>query len=557
MFAADPCRLPILEFQPSAYCHWQLELEPPIAWLRLNVSETGGVFEGYELKMNSYDIGVDIELNHIIQSLRFEHPEIKAVVVGSARRDTWCAGANIRMLAGSSHQHKVNFCKFTNETRNAMEDASRFSGQTYLSAIDGPAAGGGYELALATDYLLLIDDGNAAVSLPEVPLLAVLPGTGGLTRLVDKRRVRRDLADVFSTLEEGVRGQRAVAWRLVDETLPRSQFQARVEEVAAQRARASDRPEQGGIALTPLRREISDSLLSYSHLTVSFDRKWGHARFDILAANAGACPADEQQLIEQGASFWPLALMRELDDAILHCRFNEPNLGTWLFTSQGSVEAVLAFDGFLHKHQQHWLVREVLLLIKRTLKRLDVSSRSLFTLIEPGSCFAGFLAELAFAADRSYMLKGSIEGDARPPATLTLTQSNFGNFPMPNDQSRLESRFYGEPENLSAANNLLNQPLPAEAACSAGLVTFTPDDIDWEEEIRLLLEERSAYSPDALTGMEASLRFPGPETMESKIFARLTAWQNWIFQRNNAVGEAGALRRYGTGKRPVFDKNRV
>ena len=542
---------------PRRYRHWKLSISAPLAELVMAVDPAAGMFDGYELKLNSYDIGVDIELNDAIQRLRFEHPEVKTVILTAAAGGMFCAGANIRMLAGAAHAHKVNFCRFTNETRNAIEDASRFSGQRYLAAINGTAAGGGYELALATDYIILIDDGNAAVSLPEVPLLAVLPGTGGLTRLVDKRKVRRDLADVFCTTEEGIKGRRAVEWRLVDETVPTSKMETRVRQCAAEMAQTSDRPEGvPGIELTELERHVDDDEIRYPYLMLRLNRMQGTVELTARGPDGGL-PEDPDAAAGQGARFWPLALSRALDDALLHLRFNEPALGTLIFKAEGDPEQVEAFDNFLHRHAGHWLMREILLYIKRTLKRLDLTSRTTFTLVEPGSCFVGFLAELLFAADRSYMLDGQFEGDSRPAPGIGLTASNFGPLPMSNGLTRLETRFLGEPESLENARALVGRTLDARTALNAGLVTFTPDDIDWKDEIRLLLEARASFSPDALTGMEANLRFAGPETMETRIFGRLTAWQNWIFQRPNAVGEAGALRRYGSGQAPEFDKKRV
>lgn len=548
-----------LDFQtsPERYRHWQLSFDGPIAELKMDVDENAGMFPGYELKLNSYDIGVDIELYDAIQRLRFEHPEVKTVIVSSAKDTMFCAGANIRMLAGAAHDHKVNFCKFTNETRNSIEDASKFSGQRYLCAINGTAAGGGYELALAADYLILIDDGNAAVSLPEIPLLAVLPGTGGLTRLVDKRKVRRDLSDVFCTVEEGVKGKKAVDWRLIDETVPTSKFAERVREKAQAMVNDSDRPDNAkGVQLEPLVREINNDNYSYSSLRFDINRQTRTATL-IIKGPADTCVNSIDEIEELGDQFWPLALARELDDALLHLRFNEPTIGTLVIKSEGDVDTVLSYDSFLHENSEHWLVREILLFWKRTLKRLDVTSRTLFAFIEPGSCFAGFLAELIFAVDRSYMLEGQFENDDRDEAVLVLTQSSFGSFPMSNDLSRLESRFYGETESVGNAEELIGKKLDAAASEEAGLVTFSLDDIDWEDEVRMLVEERASFSPDALIGMEANLRFVGPETMETKIFGRPTAWQNWIFQRPNAVSDEGALRLYGTGTRADFDKKRV
>ena len=548
-----------LDFQtdPQRYRHWKLTISGPVARLEMDVDENGAMFPGYELKLNSYDIGVDIELYDAIQRLRFEHPEVKTVVVSSNKPTMFCAGANIRMLAGASHGHKVNFCKFTNETRNAIEDAGEFSGQRYLCALNGTAAGGGYELALAMDYLILIDDGNAAVSLPEIPLLAVLPGTGGLTRIVDKRKVRRDLADVFCTVEEGVKGRRAVDWRLVDETVPSSQFAQRVAERAEEMSRMSDRPDTaGGVQLTPLSRTIEADGIEYDWLDLSIDRNNRNVTLHIRAPDSEA-PGSPEQVIALGDRFWPLALARQLDDALLHLRFNEPDIGTIIITSVGASDIVEGYDEFLLRHKNDWLIREIILYWKRTLKRLDLTSRTSFALVEPGSCFVGLLAELLFAVDRSYMLEGRFEDDDTPAPTIMLSETNFGPLPMSNGLTRLETRFLGEPGSVTGARDHIGRELDAALAAELGLVTFTPDDIDWEDEIRMLLEERASFSPDALVGMEANLRFAGPETMETKIFGRLTAWQNWIFQRPNAVSDAGALRRYGTGLRPEYDKDRV
>ncbi len=548
-----------LDFQthPDSYRHWKLTTSGAVANLDMDVDEDGAVFPGYELKLNSYDIGVDIELYDAIQRLRFEHPEVKTVVVSSNKPTMFCAGANIRMLAGASHGHKVNFCKFTNETRNAIEDAGEFSGQRYLCALNGTAAGGGYELALAMDYLILIDDGNAAVSLPEIPLLAVLPGTGGLTRIVDKRKVRRDLADVFCTVEEGVKGQRAVDWRLVDETAPSSGFAQRVTERAREMSLTSDRPDTArGVQLTPLSRTIKADSIEYDWLNLTIDRK--NRNVTLLIKGPGTeAPDATADVVERGDQFWPLTLVRQLDDALLHLRLNEPTIGTIIITSAGAVESVKVYDEFLQRHKDDWLIREIILYWKRTLKRLDMTSRTSFALIEPGSCFAGFLAEFLFAVDRSYMLDGQFEDDDTSPAAIILTESNFGPLPMANGLTRLQTRFLGEPDSVETTRKFIGQNIDSARASELGLVTFTPDDIDWEDEIRMLLEERASFSPDALVGMEANLRFAGPETMETKIFGRLTAWQNWIFQRPNAVSDAGALRRYGTGLRPEYDKNRV
>ncbi len=542
---------------PERYRHWRIDITAPIATLSMDVDESAGLVPGYKLKLNSYDLGVDIELYDAVQRLRFEHPEVRTVVIQSGKDKVFCSGANIRMLGISAHGHKVNFCKFTNETRNAIEDASEFSGQRYLCAINGTAAGGGYELAAATDYLMLVDDGNAAVSLPEVPLLAVLPGTGGLTRLVDKRKVRRDLADVFCTLEEGIRGQRAVDWRLVDETVARTAFDQRIQEKAEQMAQSSDRPADAiGVSLTPIEREISDDNIAYSTVRAQLDRT-ARVVTIVLEGPVNAPPSGSDEMLEQGVDFWPLVLSRELDDLLLHLRFNEAELGTLVFKTSGDTAAVAGFDRWLRENEDHWLVREILLYWKRTLKRVDYTSRTTFALVEPGSCFTGLLAELLFSVDRTYMLEGQFDEDDRPPATIQLTESNFGMFAMGNGLTRLETRFLGEPDTLAGARKLIGSELDALAALDAGLITFAPDDIDWEDEIRLLLEERASFSPDSLTGMEANLRFAGPETVETKIFGRLTAWQNWIFQRPNAVSESGALKSYGTGKRPEYDRKRV
>jgi len=542
---------------PSRYRHWRLITGSAVAELVLDVDESAGLFEGYELKLNSYDLGVDIELYDAMQRLRFEHPEAKAVILRSGKTRVFSAGANIRMLAGASHGHKVNFCKFTNETRNAMEDSSENSGQRWLCAINGTAAGGGYELALAADYLVLTDDGSASVSLPEVALLAVLPGTGGLTRITDKRKVRRDLADVFCTFEEGVKGARAVEWRLVDEVVANSRFDATVRARAEELAARSDRPDgETGITLEPLARTVDGDGLRYRHVTVDFDRQAHLAAITVKGPGDGP-PASPDDAKRQGSDFWPLAVARELDDAILHLRFNEPDLGVIHFKTAGDAAQVLAHDSFLEAHAAHWLMREILLLWKRVLKRIDVTSRSLAALIEPGSCFAGTLAELAFASDRSYMALGRFDGDNRPEATLTLGPVNFGRYPMANGLTRLATRFLGTPEAVEKAGAHIGEPLDARAAEALGLITFAYDDIDWDDEIRIFQEERSSFSPDALTGLEANLRFAGPETMETRIFGRLTAWQNWIFQRPNAAGPEGALKRYGTGQRASFDGKRV
>lgn len=548
-----------IDFQtePSRYRHWKLTFRGAIADLVMDVDENAGLLGGYQLKMNSYDLGVDIELADAVQRLRFEHPEVKVVILRSAKDRVFSAGANIRMLAGASHAHKVNFCKFTNETRNAMEDASRHSGQKYLCVIQGTAAGGGYELALACDEIILSDDGNSTVSLPEVPLLAVLPGTGGLTRVTDKRKVRRDLADAFCTTEEGIKGKRAVAWRLVDRVVPNSKLAAVVDEMATRLAGLSDRPAGAvGLPLSPLDRTFTDGGVEYSCVKVEVDPAARRATV-MLHGPGAAAPADADGIVAAGAQFWPLRLARELDDALCHLRLNERAAGVIIFKSEGDPALVLGYDVLLEQTRDHWLSREIRLLWKRVLKRIDVTSRSLVTLVEPGSCFAGTLAEIVLAADRAIMLAGAFPGDNRPPPTLTLGAANFGAYPMPNDLTRLATRFLGEPESVDAARARLGQALSAEEAEAAGLVTFAYDHIDWADEVRIFLEERSSFSADSLTGLEANLRFAGPETMETKIFGRLTAWQNWIFQRPNAAGSDGALKRYGSGVKASFDPERT
>ncbi len=548
-----------IDFQtePARYRHWKLKVDGEIATLVMDVDEKSPLFQGYDLKLNSYDLGVDIELADAIERLRFEHPAVRVLVLRSAKPRVFSAGANIRMLAGATHAHKVNFCKFTNETRNGIEDLSANSGIKSICAINGTAAGGGYELALATDYIMLVDDGAAAVSLPELPLLAVLPGTGGLTRVSDKRRVRRDHADVFCTTEEGIKGKRAVEWRLVDVVVPGSKFdeaiEARAKEFAAQSGRAAA---GAGIALAPLSRKFTDDAIAYGTLTVEFDRPSRIATI-LVRGPATPPPASADAMRAQGAEFWPLKLARELDDAILHIRLNELEIAAIVFKSSGDPGDVLAYDRFLDANQQHWLAREIRLLWKRVLKRVDLTSRSLVTLIEPGSCFVGTLAELPFASDRAYMLIGGRGGDNKPPASIALSEANFGAYPMANGLTRLASRFLAAPGDLERVKAECGKTIEAEVAQRLGLVTFALDDIDWDDEVRVFLEERASFSPDALTGMEANLRFAGPETMESKIFARLTAWQNWIFQRPNAIGEDGALKRYGSGHKPVFDTRRV
>jgi benzoyl-CoA-dihydrodiol lyase len=557
MRAAEPDQT-LIDFQtdPSRYRHWRITTDGNVATVAMDVSETETLRPGYELKLNSYDLGVDIELYDALQRLRFEHPEIGAVIMTSAKERVFCAGANIKMLGRSTHAHKVNFCKFTNETRNSIEDATANSGQTYLCAINGPCAGGGYELALACDEIVMIDDGSTTVSLPELPLLGVLPGTGGLTRLVDKRFVRRDRADFFCTIEEGIRGQRAVDWGLVDAVCPGSRFEEEVRARAVAAADRSDRPrDAAGVVLTPLARTISPDAITYRYVSVTIDRSLRTATITLRTPD-GSAP-DAASLAALGDQWWALVIARELDDAILHLRANEDEIGTWLFNSEGSLEYVLQTDALLDEVRDDWFVREVRLYLKRVLKRLDVTSRSLITAIGPGSCFAGTLFEIALASDQVFMLDGEYEGDPRPPAEICLGPMNFGDFPMVNGLTRLASRFLGDPEAPAALAARIGERFDAAAAEAAGLVTFTPDDIDWDEEIRIVLEARASFSPDALTGMEANLRFAGPETLESKIFSRLSAWQNWIFQRPNAVGENGALTLYGSGSRPDYTKQRV
>ena len=548
-----------IDFQtdPSRYRHWRVAYDGAVATLFMDVDEDGGLFDGYQLKLNSYDLGVDIELADVVQRMRFEHPEVGAVVLRSGKERVFCAGANIRMLGVATHAHKVNFCKFTNETRNAFEAAGGDSGQHYMCAVKGACAGGGYELALACDHIILTDDGASSVALPEVPLLAVLPGTGGLTRVTDKRKVRRDLADVFCSIEEGVRGKRAQEWRLVDEVVPNSKF----EETVAARARefAAKAPADAkGISLTPLRRAFGeDGSVRYSLVEVQIDRQKGVATITISGPE-GEAPASVADLYAEGASTWILRLARELDDAILHLRLNELEVGVLVFKSQGEASKVLAHESFVHANVgDDWFAREIELYWKRVLKRIDLTSRSLVGLIENGSCFAGVLAEILFACDRTYMMSGEFEGDNRAPAAITLSDANFGPYPMSNDLTRLRTRFLGEPGKVEEAARAMGKALQATEADKLGLVTFVFDDVDWEDEVRIFLEERASFSPDAMTGMEANLRFPGPETMETRIFGRLTAWQNWIFQRPNAVGESGALKRYGTGARGEFDRRRV
>ncbi len=545
---------------PAEYRHWRIEFDGPVATLIMAVDEKGGLVPGYELKLNSYDLGVDIELYDAVQRLRFEHPEVRTVVLTSGKDKIFCAGANIRMLAASAHSWKVNFCKFTNETRNGMEDASAHSGQTYLAALNGTASGGGYELALACEHIMLVDDRSSAVSLPELPLLGVLPGTGGLTRVVDKRLVRRDRADYFATRSEGLSGRKAVQWRLVDEAVPRPKWTDVVAQRAGEFAARSGRPTGAtGVVLTPLVKARSEDQIAYRYVSAALDRAGGSVRITVRGPDADA-PTDIAAVHAQGVDFWSLAVARELDDLILDLRTNETELGTWVFVTEGDASRVLGHDELLLAHREtDWLANEIVLYLKRTLKRLDVTSRSLVALIDPGSCFAGSLLELALAADRSYQLFGvftDVDPDAEP-ATITVGPMNLGPLPMGNGLTRLATRFHGDAAALDAVGDKVGAPLLAEDAERLGLVTFAPDDIDWADEVRIAIEERASFSPDALTGLEANYRFAGPETIETKIFGRLSAWQNWIFYRPNASGPDGALRKFGTGQRADFDRKRV
>jgi benzoyl-CoA-dihydrodiol lyase len=548
-----------IDFQtdPSRYRHWRVEYDDAVANLYMDVDENAGLFEGYQLKLNSYDLGVDIELSDIVQRMRFEHPEVKVVVMRSGKDQVFCAGANIRMLGGAAHSHKVNFCKFTNETRNTYEAALKDSGQNYIAAVRGACAGGGYELALACNHIMLTDDSSSSVALPEVPLLAVLPGTGGLTRVTDKRKVRRDRADIFCSMEEGVKGKRAKEWGLVDEVIPNSEFNETVAKRAKELAASSNKVAGQGIMLGPLDRQISDDgSISYSLIDIELDRKFRKATITIKGPE-NSPPDNGEALTKAGDQSYLLRLARELDDAILHLRLNEMELGLWVIRTQGNPELVLAHEAALLNIKDHWLANEILQLWKRVLKRLDVTSRSIIAIVEHGSCFAGTLAEILWAADRSYMMLDEFEGDERPIAKLKLSETNFGLYPMANDLTRIQTRFLGAPEHVDFLKEQIGEDLEAEAADEHGLVTYIYDDIDWEDELRIFMEERASFSPDAMTAMEANLRFSGPETMETRIFGRLTAWQNWIFNRPNAVGGDGALKRYGTGIRADFDMERI
>jgi benzoyl-CoA-dihydrodiol lyase len=555
MDAIDPAFARVdYQTDPSRYRHWRLAFDGPIATLAMDVAEDGGVRPGYRLKLNSYDLGVDIELADALNRIRFEHPEVRTVVLTSLKERIFCSGANIFMLGLSSHAWKVNFCKFTNETRNGLEDSSAHSGLKFLAAVNGACAGGGYEMALACDEIWLVDDRSSTVSLPEVPLLGVLPGTGGLTRLTDKRRVRHDLADVFCTTTEGVRGDKAVQWRLVDAIAKPAVFEGRVRERALELAALSDRPGGAGVALAPLVRETGADALRYRHVTVEIDRARRTAGFTIKGPTDPQ-PANIDAIVAAGANWWPLALARELDDAILSMRSNEPDIGLWLLKTAGDAAAVLAADATLLEHRGHWFVRETIGWLRRTFSRLDVSSRTLFAVVEPGSCFAGSLLELLLAGDRAYML--ALPDDAARAPTIAVGEVNFSLYPMATGQARIARRFYEEKDAMAAVRASIGAPLDAEAALALGLVTSAPDDIDWADELRLAIEERVSLSPDALTGMEANLRFNGPETMATRIFGRLTAWQNWIFNRPNAVGDKGALKVYGKGEKAAFDWKRI
>ena len=542
----------VVDFQiaPEDYQHWQLLVEPPLATLFMNVKEDGGLGSGYELKLNSYDLGVDIELHDAIQRLRFEYPNVGAVIITSAKPRVFSSGANIKMLASATHAAKVNFCKFTNETRCAMEQATALSGQSYIAALNGAASGGGYELALACEYIILIDDGSSRVALPELPLLGVLPATGGLTRLVDKRKIRRDYADILCTTAEGIGGKKAVDWGLVDE-LP---LPSKLEEAAVSRAHLlagdEDRTNLKGVALTPLSRKFGEDKLEYSHLSIELNSAASGAIFTIRGPE-NPCPGEWEEVFAQGALFWPLQLVRELDDSILHLRTNRPDISCWVFKVSGTAELLNSYDSFLLAEPDNWFNREIRLFWVRTLKRLDVTSRSLISIIDSSSGFSGTLFDLALACDRIYML------DEKDVCSIGVSEMNFGRLPMANGLSRLENRFMQDQESLGKIRRRLGEKIWAGDASQLGLVTSCPDEIDWDEELRLAIEERSSFSGDALTGLEANLRFSGPETIETKIFGRLSAWQNWVFQRPNAAGDEGALRRYGTGKRPIFDRKRV
>lgn len=548
----------VIDFQtdPSKYRHWRVDVNGDVATVTMDVDENGGLFEGYQLKLNSYDLGVDIELADVVQRMRFEHPEVKVVVMKSGKDKVFCAGANIRMLGGAAHAHKVNFCKFTNETRNTFEAAEADSGQKWIAAVKGACAGGGYELALACNHIMLVDDSASAVSLPEVPLLAVLPGTGGLTRVTDKRKVRRDRADIFCSIEEGVKGKRAQEWKLVDEVIATSKFDETVEARAKEFAAASTKATGKGIALNPLQKSVSASGIAYSLVDVAIDREGRKATITLSGPDAAAASSMDE-VVAQGDQGYMLRLARELDDAILHLRLNEMELGLLVFRTQGDPELLGAHEALLTANKDHWLANEILQYWKRLLKRIDVTSRSMVALVEHGSCFAGVLAELLWSVDRSYMMEDEFDGDNRPIATVILSETNFGQYPMGNGLTRLETRFLDEADTIETLKGKIGEALEAAEADEAGLVTMILDDIDWDDEIRIFMEERASYSPDAMTGLEANIRFAGPETMETRIFGRLTAWQNWIFNRPNATGADGALQRYGTGVRGDYNMQRV
>ena len=546
------------ETNPNTYKHWELLIENNCAFLIMRVNEDAGFFEGYKLKLNSYDIGVDIELADAVQRIRFEHPNVNSVIIKSGNDKAFCAGANIKMLASSDHAHKVNFCKFTNETRNFLESSFKESSQFFICLVEGVCAGGGYELALACNHILLVDDGSSSISLPEVPLLAVLPGTGGLTRLTDKRKIRRDLADVFCTMEEGVKAKKAKDWRLVDTITKKSslndELNLLIKEKSCNKKKADDLI---GIKLNNLQKNaVSNEEIIYSTLSIQIDREKKSATITINAP-LDTAPENLSDIVSQGDDFWLLKCARELDDAILNLRFNELEIGIIVFKTSGEISNVLSYDKLFETYKNQWFINEISYFWTRIFKRIDLTSRTLITLIEPGSCYAGFLSELIFAADRSYMAEGEFEEYDNKEATIILSNSNFGSFLMSNDMSRIDTRFIGSPEQILLAKQNLDKQILAEEANDLGLITFMFDDIDWEDEIRIFLEERSSFSPDSMVGMESNLRFPGKETMETKIFGRLSAWQNWIFQRPSAVGENGALKKYGTGNKGQYTKERT
>ena len=546
------------ETTPEIYKHWELLIEKNKAFLIMKVDENAGFFEGYKLKLNSYDIGVDIELADAVQRLRFEHPTINSVIIKSGNEKAFCAGANIKMLASSDHTHKVNFCKFTNETRNFLENSYKESSQFFICLVEGVCAGGGYELALACDHIILLDDGSSSISLPEVPLLAVLPGTGGLTRLTDKRKIRRDLADVFCTMEEGVKAKKAKEWRLVDSISKKTSLNDQLDSLIKEKSK--DKPQTEnivGIKLNKLDKKIiSNDKIVYSTLSIIIDREKKSASITINAP-LNSAPTNINQIISEGDDFWLLRCARELDDAVLHLRFNELEIGIIIFKTFGEISNVLSYDKLLDLHKDNWFINEISFFWTRVFKRIDLTSRSLTTLIEPNSCFGGLLCELIFTADRSYMAEDEFEDYDNKEATIILSKSNFGSFLMSNDMSRLETRFIGLNDQLLLAKQNLGKSILAKEAHDLGLVTFVFDDIDWDDEIRIFVEERSSFSPDSMVGLEANLRFPGKETMETKIFGRLSAWQNWIFQRPSAVGEDGALKKYGTGNKGQYTKERT